>query len=842
MVAVIGSDGMLDGGFKSPFISNLDSPVVNSAKSTLAGNQIIVGGSGLGPGARNDVIRLNLDGSIDASFNASSSSADFSGAQVTRLYPDVQGGMLIAHGANNQIIRLTATGSRDAGFTPALVGSDWIFGPQQADRKILYLALNLTGNTSRQLRRMNPDGTDDATYPVISTPYASNYEITMPILQDDGTIYVGPVTATRKAAHLEISHVLINGSIDVGFNPRISNYGSVSAYTRFPDGKLLLAGTFDYINNTSFLGTNGMTVTRLNKDGTVDSSFIVTLPSTPGNGSGVDQAAVQSDGKTILVGSFPDTNGYRSIIRLGVDGSIDPSFGPFPQSLLYAAAMDASGDFYGYRGETGARLQRYSSAGVLDSSFQAPDLGLIKFIVPLASGAVLVYGSADGFGLHFTRLLQNGAIDPQFSPPGNTKVVAVAALPDGNALFCEELNSPQVAGSYYHTIRRLLSDGTIDYKYTSPTTSGIGPREDIRLGLAKAVFDLLNQASPAAEAEVTVDFSSSEELMKLSCRTDGTLLINSFVSRAKPIQNYQLTGLATSSKSLGDFNGDGKADLVWTNKQTGDRSMWFLNGDAMSGGASLGVVPVAWTASATADFDGDGKVDIFWTNTVTGDRAMWLMDGSTTRTNAFMGSVPVDWVISGTGDFDGDGKKDLVWTNTTTGDRAMWLMNGSTVTGGGYLGAVPVEWTISGVGDFDGDGKADLIWSNRVTGERSMWFQNGSTTIGGATLNTVPVAWVISGVGDFNGDGKADVFLTNTVSGDRVIWLMNGSTLSTNAFMGTVPVEWTVSGTGDFNGDGRKDIFWTNTVTGDRAMWLLNGATAIGGGFMGTVSVVWTIN
>ncbi|MEO6995371.1 MAG: immunoglobulin domain-containing protein [Lacunisphaera sp.] len=297
-----------------------------------------------------------------------------------------------------------------------------------------------------------------------------------------------------------------------------------------------------------------------------------------------------------------------------------------------------------------------------------------------------------------------------------------------------------------------------------------------------------------------------------------------------------------TTKALGDYDGDGKADLVWTNTQTGERSMWLMNGSGMKAGASLGVVPVEWVVSATADFDGDGKADIFWTNRVTGDRAIWLMDGSTMRSNTFMGTVPVDWVISGTGDFDGDGKQDLVWTNTTTGDRAMWLMNGNAVKGGGYLGTVPVAWQISGVGDFNGDGKADLIWSNTVTGEHSMWFQNGSTTISGATLNTVPVAWVISGVGDFNGDGKADVFLTNTVSGDRVIWLMNGSTITTNAFMGTVPVDWTISGTGDFNGDGKKDVVWTNTTTGDRAMWLLNGSTVTGGGYLGTVPVEWKIN
>lgn len=298
----------------------------------------------------------------------------------------------------------------------------------------------------------------------------------------------------------------------------------------------------------------------------------------------------------------------------------------------------------------------------------------------------------------------------------------------------------------------------------------------------------------------------------------------------------------SASRSLGDFDGDGKADLMWSNTTTGERSMWLMNGNAVKAGATLGLVPAAWTVSATADFDGDGKADIFWTNTVTGDRAVWLMNGSVRLTNAFMGTVPLSWTVSGTGDFNGDGKEDLVWTNVANGDRAMWLLNGSTVLGGGYLGTVPLAWNISGVGDFNGDGKADLVWSNAATGERSMWFQNGSTTTGGATLNTVPVTWVITGVGDFNGDGKADIFLSHTTSGDRVIWLMNGSTLVTNAFMGTVPASWEVSGTGDFNADGKKDIFWTNTSTGDRAMWLLNGNTVTGGGYLGTVPVEWKIN
>jgi hypothetical protein len=55
---------------------------------------------------------------------------------------------------------------------------------------------------------------------------------------------------------------------------------------------------------------------------------------------------------------------------------------------------------------------------------------------------------------------------------------------------------------------------------------------------------------------------------------------------------------------------------------------------------------VDWVISGTGDFNGDGKKDIFWTNTDTGDRAMWLLNGNTVIGGGFMGTIPVEWKIN----------------------------------------------------------------------------------------------------------------------------------------------------------------------------------------------------
>jgi FG-GAP-like repeat len=149
---------------------------------------------------------------------------------------------------------------------------------------------------------------------------------------------------------------------------------------------------------------------------------------------------------------------------------------------------------------------------------------------------------------------------------------------------------------------------------------------------------------------------------------------------------------------VGDFNGDGKADILWRDNNTGAVVIWMLD---LGGGTlqvsqsgTLGAVPGNWVITGTGDFNGDGKHDILWRDTNTGTVAVWLLNGLQILQSASLGAVPSNWAIAQTGDFNGDGRSDILWRDAKTGAVAIWFVNGSQVAQSASLGIVPLSWTI----------------------------------------------------------------------------------------------------------------------------------------------------
>jgi hypothetical protein len=95
------------------------------------------------------------------------------------------------------------------------------------------------------------------------------------------------------------------------------------------------------------------------------------------------------------------------------------------------------------------------------------------------------------------------------------------------------------------------------------------------------------------------------------------------------------------------------------------------------------------------DFDGDGKCDILWRNSTTGQVYLWFMNGTTFASSGSVGYVSSDWVIQGLGDYDGSGRAGILWRNTTTGQVYIWLMNGTTLASSGSPGAPDATWQIA---------------------------------------------------------------------------------------------------------------------------------------------------
>src|SRR3546814_7374814 len=77
-----------------------------------------------------------------------------------------------------------------------------------------------------------------------------------------------------------------------------------------------------------------------------------------------------------------------------------------------------------------------------------------------------------------------------------------------------------------------------------------------------------------------------------------------------------------------------------------------------------------WQIVGVGDFNGDGKADILWRNTRYGKNQIWRSASSSTISAlATVGSQ--SWKVVGIGDFNGDGSTDILWRDTAAGRNAI---------------------------------------------------------------------------------------------------------------------------------------------------------------------------
>ena len=293
-IARINANGTLDKSFlaSSVGINGSVRTVVSQSVNTNSAGRVIIGGSFnlVNNVNRSNIARLNLDGTLDATFNPGS-------------------------GANGPVYCISET-LVDGAPKILAAGSFNVFN----------------GQTKLNLIRLNPDGSFDSTF---DTGLGVNGTIYAMALQPDGKIVIGgDFTMVDNVARYRVARLNVDGSLDLTFDAGAGPDSNVRAIAVHYDGGILVGGEF-----TSFAGNSKAHLVRLDPHGNLDLSF------NPEPNGVVHAISVQSDGRINVGGDFSVVNNVTrgKLTRLKADGSVDPkiNFGTGADGAVFAITLQS---------------------------------------------------------------------------------------------------------------------------------------------------------------------------------------------------------------------------------------------------------------------------------------------------------------------------------------------------------------------------------------------------------------------------------------------------------------------------------------------------------------------
>jgi len=475
--------------------------------------------------------------------------------------------------------------------------------------------------------------------------------------------------------------------------------------------------------------------------------------------------------------ALPDLDGDGSLDLLVLNGGSGASGGSGSAVIGYG---DGTGEFSSlfpvpFTNTTIFLDARPNHAAVADLNHD----GFLDLVFAIGSGEVEVFR---GLGL------RTFAFRGRYTTRFGTNSVEVADLNhDGN---------PDLVTANYNdsSVSVLLGDGT--GAFTTLPRIPVGPTPD-----KAVVADFNGDTHP--DIATSNDFGNNVTVLL----GNGT---GAFPSRT----DMPTTG-GTNWVATADVNEDGIVDLVTSAFDGGVAnavSVFIGNGNGTfqpHHDVYLSTVAGAY-GLAVRDLNGDGHADIAFTNDGSGTVSVLLGDGQGNFSPFVAYGTGRQPLSVSVGDVNGDGKVDLAVANTFSGSVTVSLGNGDGTFGARMFTTGPRPQAVA-IGDFDHDGKADLASSNLAGNSITTFLGNGDGTYhAGATLTT-GLAPAGLKAGDFNLDGFSDLAVANDSSNTVSLYLSNGNgtfTSKPDLPVGMGPVSVAIA---DFNGDAKPDLAVANS-------------------------------
>jgi uncharacterized delta-60 repeat protein len=478
-IARLNTDGILDTSFNVGTGAN---NIVNTT-SIQSDGQLIIGGdfTTYNGASRSRIARLNTDGTLDTSFNVGTGANWI--VNTTAIQSDGQliiGGSFTSYNgtSRNNIARLNNDGTLDNSFNNVGTGANARVTTTaiQPDGKIIIGGdFTIYNGTSRnKIARLNTDGTLDTSFNVGT---GANNIVKTTSIQSDGKIIIGGDFTTYNGTILNrIARLNTDGTLDTSFNVGTGANWIVNTTAIQSDGKIIIGGDF-----TTYNGTSRNNIARLNNDGTLDTSFNVGI----GANARVTTTAIQLDGKIIIGGDFTIYNGTsrNKIARLNTDGTLDTSFfnvgtGTGTSATVYATAVQSDGkiiiggNFGGFNGINISTVARLNTDGTLDVTFPgAQDSSNVIYAISIQADGKIIIGGVififSGTNInHIARLNADGTLDTSFNVGTGTDytVYTTTIQPDGKIIIGGGFTSYNGTGR--NRVARILNCG-VTASYTS---------------------------------------------------------------------------------------------------------------------------------------------------------------------------------------------------------------------------------------------------------------------------------------------------------------------------------------------------------------------------------------